>query len=84
MISALPYVAIAELEIDLRGVQICMAKQQLNPADICPGPDEVNGKAVPECAGMNVNVDHPAVLLDRGVRLTSFYLFQSNTDPTVS
>jgi hypothetical protein len=45
----------------------CMSRNCINKRLIClieTRPHKVNRKAVPERIGMNVNIDHPAVLLD--------------------
>ena len=49
-----------------------MAKQQLNPADICPRPDEVNGKRVPKRVEVDIEAYHLSMLLDDGVDLPPF------------
>jgi hypothetical protein len=41
-----------------------MPQQLLHPPQVKPEPDKVDGMAVPERMKVDVNIDHPAVLLD--------------------
>jgi len=40
-----------------------MPQQLLHAPQVKSGPDKVNGKAMPECVGMNVNANHLPIFL---------------------
>lgn len=49
-----------------------MLQQLLHPSEVKTRPHKMDCKAVPERVGVDVDVDHAAVLLDEGVNLTPF------------
>jgi hypothetical protein len=49
-----------------------MAKEKLNAANVCPRPDEVNGKRMSKRVRVDIEAYHLSILLDNGVDLPSF------------
>jgi len=72
LVIPLSQVLIIELQINLRRVKVAVAQQLLHTPQVKTGPDEVDGKRMPERMGMNVNANHLPIFLHYSVHLTPF------------
>jgi len=63
LVIPLSQILVIELQVHLRRIQVTMTKQLLHTPQVKSRPHEVDRKAVPERMRVDVDIDHPAVLL---------------------